>query len=231
LKSESTSIGALRKAVITCERCPRLVSYRERVKPRASFAGQDYWRRPVPGFGDIKGRLFILGLAPAAHGGFRTGRIFTGDESGRFLVRALFRTGFANKPVSEGLDDGLVYTDCYLTAAVKCAPPGDKPTGDEFANCSTFLEQELALLPNLRIVLALGKLAFDSFIRHAKNGGASTNGVRFAHGAAYAITGMPKLWASYHPSPRNTNTGTLTQQMLVGVLLKIKRELAASPAH
>jgi uracil-DNA glycosylase family 4 len=222
----ASSIAALRREVISCRRCPRLVRYRESVKPRASFAGQAYWRKPVPGFGDVNARLLVLGIAPAALGGNRTGRVFTGDESGRFLVKALHRAGFASIPVSESRDDGLVYDDCYLTAAVKCAPPGDKPTRAEFENCSRFLDQEMSQLTNLRAVLALGGLAFASFAKHAKRQGRPTKGLVFAHGASYIIPGMPKLWASYHPSPRNTNTGKLTQRMLVDVLLRIKLDLA-----
>jgi uracil-DNA glycosylase len=211
--------------VVECRLCPRLVEFRENVKPKASFSHERYWRKPVPGFGDIGGRLLVLGLAPAASGGNRTGRVFTGDSSGRFLVKALHAAGFANQPVSESRDDGLVYTDCYLTAAVKCAPPGDKPTQAEFLNCSSYLEAEIALMTNLKAVLALGSLAFRAYLDHLNREGVPTRGVRFGHGTKFALEGVPTLYGSYHPSPRNTNTGKLTQGMLVSVLSRIRRDL------
>jgi len=216
----------LRKKIISCSKCPRLVEYRRSVMPRASYSSQRYWRRPVTGFGDIDGRLLVLGLAPAAHGGNRTGRVFTGDSSGRFLVRALFEAGFANKPVSESTDDGLVYEDCYLTAAVKCAPPGDKPTEQEFANCSAYLDAEIALMRNLEVVLALGSLSFRSYVAHLVRQGVAVKGARFAHGARYDLSGSPIFLASYHPSPRNTNTGKLTSSMLTKVLKAARRDFA-----
>ncbi|MDG7009176.1 MAG: uracil-DNA glycosylase [Nitrososphaerota archaeon] len=217
---------ALRSEIVSCRRCPRLVKYREGIEPRAAFAGQRYWRKPVPGFGDIDGRLLVLGLAPAQHGGARTGRIWTGDASSAFLVRALYETGFANQPRSESADDGLVYRGCYLTAAVKCAPPGDKPTAGEFANCSPFLDRETALMKNLEAVLALGSMAFHAYLSHLARSGADARGVKFVHGGVHRFAGMPALYASYHPSPRNTNTGKLSQGMLVRVLRKIRKDLS-----
>jgi uracil-DNA glycosylase family 4 len=214
----------LRQKIIKCRRCPRLTQFRERVKPRASYSTQHYWRRPVPGFGDLDGRLLVLGLAPALHGGNRTGRVFTGDSSGRFLIKALHAAGFANQPISESIDDGLVYLDCYLTAAVKCAPPGDRPTNLEFENCSVYLSTELALMKNLRAVLVLGAMAFNAYrgqVGLRRGAGA----FKFAHGKKYTIKGGPTLYASYHPSPRNTNTGRLTEDMLVSVLENIRRDL------
>ena len=215
----------LRLAIIQCRLCPRLVAYREGVRPRASYASQEYWRKPVPGFGDLSGRVLILGLAPASQGGNRTGRIFTGDASSRFLVRALYSAGFANQPISESRDDGLRYSDCYVTAALKCSPPGDKPTSEEFANCSPYLEQEVSLLVNLRAVIALGALAFRSYLGYLGRRGVNTSGLSFSHGRSYSFEGLPRLYASYHPSPRNTNTGKLTQRMLVGLLRKVRREV------
>jgi uracil-DNA glycosylase len=215
----------LRERIVACSRCPRLVEYRSVVKPRASYASQIYWRKPVPGFGDLNGRLLILGLAPASQGGLRTGRIFTGDASSRFLVKALYAAGFANQPVSEARDDGLVYTDCYITAVLKCAPPGDRATDDEFANCAPFLDEEIALLGNVRAVLALGSAAFKAYLRHLSRDGVDVRGLKFAHGEEYSIDGRPKLYASYHPSPRNTNTGVLTQGMLVSVLRRARSGL------
>jgi uracil-DNA glycosylase len=213
--------------IVQCVRCPRLVEYREKMKPRASYSSQVYWRKPVPGFGDIDGRLMIIGLGPASNGGQRTGRIFTGDASSRFLVKALHTAGFANQAVSESLEDGLVYTDCYLTAAVKCAPPGDKPTPEEVANCSPFLAEEIGLLRNLKAVLVLGALAFKAYRDYLSRRGANVRGLEFSHGEAYPMEGMPTLYISYHPSPRNTNTGKLSQAMLVEVLKEIRRKLAS----
>ncbi len=218
----------LGRRIIRCRRCPRLVAYRDEVKPKPSFASERYWRKPVPGFGDLNGRVLVLGLAPASHGGFRTGRIFTGDPSSRFLVTCLHKAGFANKPISESRDDGLVYRDCYLTAAVKCAPPGDRPTPEEFANCSSYLDEEVSILVNLKAVLALGAMAFGAYVDHLKRGGVDVRGVKFAHGKSYRFQGGPTLYASYHPSPRNTNTGKLTQAMLLDVLEKIKGDFVAS---
>ncbi|MDG6920135.1 MAG: uracil-DNA glycosylase [Nitrososphaerota archaeon] len=219
------SVEELEGAIVSCRACSRLVEYRENVKPRASYASQAYWRKPVPGFGDLKGKLLVLGLAPALHGGERTGRIFTGDASSRFLVAALHSAGFANQPVSESRDDGLVYKGCYITAAVKCVPPGDKPTRDEFDNCSRFLDVELSLLTNLEGVLALGSLAFKAYVSHLARGGADVKGMVFGHGLSYRVEGGPVVYAGYHPSPRNTNTGKLSMPMLVGLLRKIRRDL------
>ncbi len=216
------SYSALRRKVIRCRLCPRLVEYREGVKPRQAFSSERYWRKPVPGFGDLGGKLLVLGLAPAAHGGNRTGRVFTGDPSGRFLVRALHQTGYANIPISESVDDGLTYTGCYVTAAVKCAPPGDRPNRTEFANCSAYLDAEVSLMRNLRSVLALGSLAFGAYLGHLERRGIETRGMRFGHGRVYHTKGLPTLFTSYHPSPRNTNTGLLTSRMLVDVLERVR---------
>ena len=175
----------------------------------------------MPGFGDLGGRLMIIGLAPARTGALRTGRIFTGDASARFLVRALHSAGFANSPGSESRDDGLVYTDCYVTAAVKCAPPGDRPSPAEFRNCSPYLDAEVSMMKNLEAVLVLGALAFKAYLDHLSRTGAGIRGASFAHGRVFRSEGRPALYASYHPSPRNTNTGVLTQEMLVRVLRRI----------
>ncbi len=167
----------------------------------------------------------IIGLAPARTGALRTGRIFTGDASSRFLVSALYEAGFANQPVSESKDDGLAYTDCYVTAAVKCAPPGDKPTEAEFSNCSVYLDAEIALMKNLKVVLALGSLAFGAYLAYLGRRGVPTRGLVFGHGRAFALGESPTLYASYHPSPRNTNTGKLTRRMLVLLLRRIREDL------
>jgi uracil-DNA glycosylase family 4 len=200
------------------------VKYREEVPVKASFKGSEYWRRPVAGFGDARGSLVIIGLAPAANGGNRTGRVFTGDESGRFLVNALYNAGFANQPLSESRDDGLRLFNCYLTAAVKCAPPGNKPTRKEFQNCSRYLNAELELL-NASCVLTLGQLALRAFLDYARAKGVDVKHVRFMHGARYELKELPVLYISYHPSPRNTYTGKLKEGMLLKLLLRIKRDL------
>ena len=225
-KRPAASFEALSREIVSCRRCPRLVEYRENTKPRKAFASQRYWRRPVPGFGDAKGRLLVVGLAPATRGGMRTGRIFTGDASSTFLVSVLHSAGFANQPTSESLDDGLVYADCYLTAAVKCAPPGDKPTVEESANCFPYREEERALLPKVKSVRALGSMAFRACLELMKRLGARADGMRFSHGAVYRLEGLPALYASYHPSPRNTNTGKLTRPLVLSVLERIRGDWA-----
>lgn len=222
------TLAEVAERVVECARCPRLVSYRESVPPRKSFSAQDYWRRPVPGFGDPDAGLIVIGLAPAAHGGNRTGRVFTGDESGRFLVDALHDVGYANLSTSESRDDGLVYTDCYLTAAVKCCPPGDKPNAQEFEACRLWLGSELRLLTNAKAVVALGRAAFAAYLSHAKSLGVTTRGVTFQHGRKYALEGLPPVYASYHPSPRNTYTGKLTREMMVALLKRVRRDSRAS---
>ena len=208
--------------VVGCRRCERLVSYRESLPARASYSLQEYWRRPVAGYGDPNARLIIIGLAPAAHGGNRTGRVFTGDESGRFLVSSLYEAGYSNQPTSESRGDGLVLSDCYITAAVKCAPPQNRPTREEFENCSLYLEAELSLLVRAESVLTLGGEAFSSFLRHVERKGGRVRGMKFTHGKRYLLPGFPTLYASYHPSPRNTYTGKLTKRMLVGLLRRIR---------
>lgn len=221
----------LSRAVVSCEKCPRLREYARFVANNrpARFADSDFWARPVPGFGDLDARVLIIGLAPARTGGGRTGRIFTGDATSTFLVRALHEAGFANQPRSESRRDGLLYTDCYLTAAVKCAPPGDKPSRDEVINCSHYLDREMVLLRRLSSVLALGSLAFRAYLDHLVRTGVDVRGCKFSHGAVYRFEGHPALYASYHPSPRNTNTGVLTARMLSAVLERVKSDLRARP--
>jgi uracil-DNA glycosylase len=204
--------GRLRRlnAQITkCELCPRLTQFirqvgKEKVK---RFASEKYWARPLPSWGDPNARLLIVGLAPAAHGGNRTGRMFTGDSSGDWLARAMHETGFASMPTSTSMDDGLVLRDAYITAAVRCAPPGNKPLPSELLNCSQFLVSELRLLGNVKVVLALGKIGFDAYCRII-----GAKGLAFGHGARYQVDGKILL-ASYHPSRQNTNTGKLTWPM------------------
>ncbi len=216
------SFEGLKRQIIACRRCPRLVAFRENVPIRTIDLGHP-WRKPLPGFGDEKGWLLILGLAPSANGGNRTGRVFTGDESGRFLMEALFDTGFANQTTSEHAEDGLKLKGCFITAAVKCVPPLNRPTREEFLNCSSYLENELFLFKRLRAVLALGKLAFDSYQNSLIQKGALQKRSPFAHGACITLPQQPTLYGSYHTTPQNTYTGKLTQSMFQTLLKQIQK--------
>ena len=224
----------LRRDIIDCTVCPRLVAHRERVarEKRRQFCDDEYWGRPLPGFGDPQARLLIVGLAPAAHGGNRTGRMFTGDSSGDWLARALHGEGFASQPTSTRRDDGLTLRDAFITAAVRCAPPDNKPTPKEFAACRAFLIRELALLRRVRVVVALGKLAFDAYLAARSEMGLEAPRPRpaFAHGAAYALPDAT-LIASYHPSRQNTQTGRLTRPMLSSVFRSARRVLEQRRAN
>jgi uracil-DNA glycosylase len=219
------ALTRLHAEVSECRRCPRLVAWREEVarRKRAAFRDQTYWGRPVPGFGDPAARLLILGLAPAAHGGNRTGRIFTGDRSGDWLFASLYRTGFANQPTSVARDDGLTLTDCYVTAPVKCAPPENKPLPSERDNCAPWLDAELALL-HVEVVVALGSYAWDEALRHF---GPVRPKPRFGHGAEASLptatAGTRRtLLGSYHVSQQNTSTKRLTEDMLDGVFRRAR---------
>ena len=222
----SDSFQILRDEIVTCRRCPRLVAYRERMatQRKKQFREQEYWGRPVPGFGDPQARLVLIGLAPAAHGSNRTGRVFTGDRSAQFLVGALHTAGFANQPHSVRRGDGLRYTDAYLTAAVRCAPPDNRPTPQEKSTCLPYLARELRMLTHARSLLALGGFAWDA-VRDAvpQLYGTVRPAVAFAHGVCAPLgPGRPMLWGSYHPSPQNTNTGKLTTRMFVELLDHIR---------
>jgi len=221
-RQRAEKLAELQHSVMNCRRCPRLVTHREAVAAtkRRAYQDWDYWGKPVPSFGDPAGRLLVVGLAPGAHGANRTGRMFTGDSSGDFLYKALFDSGFASQPTSTGRRDGLRLLDAYITAPVRCAPPGNKPTREEFAACRPYLREELELLPNVQVVVALGRLALDSyltvllektFIRRRAD-------FPFSHGVCYSLpSGLPVLLCSYHPSRQNTQTGLLTMQMLQSV--------------
>ncbi len=209
--------------VIGCTRCPRLSQYikqigQEKVK---RFISEEYWARPLPSWGDPNARLLIVGLAPAAHGGNRTGRMFTGDGSGDWLARAMYQSGFANMPTSRSKDDGLVLKDAYITAAIRCAPPDNKPLTIELMNCSQYLVSELQILKNIKVILMLGKIGFDAYCRAA-----GLRKIRFSHGASYEINGKILL-ASYHPSRQNTNTGKLTWQMWFDIFKKARSILGS----
>ncbi len=218
----------LNDEIIHCRLCPRLVAYREevaRVKRRA-YREEVYWGRPVPGFGDPAARVLVVGLAPGAHGANRTGRMFTGDGSGQFLYAALYRAGFANKPTSISADDGLKLCDLYIGATCRCAPPDNKPTPQEQANCLPYLSREMALLRRLQVVVALGKIGFDSVLRAyglAGKGKRAAFSGAFAHAASYRLgDGLPWLVCSYHPSRQNTQTGRLTPAMFDDVWRKVR---------
>ena len=222
------SLGSLHKAAAACRACPRLVAWREQVAAtkRQAFRDWTYWGKPVPGWGDPQARLLVLGLAPGAHGANRTGRPFTGDGSGSFLYPALHRAGFASGPNSTHRGDGLELIDCYMTGVAYCVPPKNRPTAVELNNCRSWLVQELALLPHLQAVLALGKIAFDGYLRALREIGHDLPRLTFSHGTAHALPdSLPRLYASYHVSRQNTNTGRLTAVMFDDVLTSIKANL------
>ena len=225
-----SAIVVLNKEVVNCVRCPRLVAYREQVsrEKRRAYRTHEYWGRPVPGFGDARARVLVLGLAPGAHGSNRTGRPFTGDASGRFMYPILHEVGFASQPNAEDREDGLKLIDCYITAAVRCAPPDNKPLLSELANCSPYLDRELAILKNVKVVVALGKIGFDAYLAHLKREGTiqRRGGYVFRHGATYAMPNGVTLLASYHPSNQNTATGKLTATMFEQVF-RAAKEIAA----
>jgi uracil-DNA glycosylase family 4 len=225
--------GALERVeqdVIACTRCPRLRAYCTEVAraKKKAFRGWDYWGKPVPSFGDPNARLLIIGLAPAAHGANRTGRMFTGDRSGDFLFRALHQTGFASQAESRSREDGLTLCDAYVTAIIRCAPPGNKPLPAEILNCREYLERELDLLPSLRVVVALGRIAFDQYLRILRARGVALrqSAFVFAHNREHEVApGSPILISSYHPSQQNTSTGRLTGKMLKAVFQRARQLL------
>ena len=222
------SLSKLNESAVKCELCPRLTRYRQAIArtKRRQYLDWTYWGKPLLGFGDREAQLLILGLAPAAHGGNRTGRMFTGDGSAQFLMSALHKFGFANQPTSTSVDDGLKLQDAYMTAIVRCRPPGNKPSRKEIETCRRYWTEELRFLPRIRVVLALGRVAFDTYVRSLRNEGADTRLLKFHHGAFYNQPNpKPALAASYHPSRQNTQTGKLTPQMLESVLTKIQRYL------
>jgi len=226
LPSSDKILLQVRYEVIECRKCPRLVEYREDVArdKKKEFSGWDYWGRPVPGFGDPHASLLIVGLAPAAHGGNRTGRVFTGDRSGDFLVRALYKAGFANQPLSQNRDDGLRLKGAYVTAAVKCAPPDNKPTREETSNCAQYLAREIDSLPRMKAVLCLGQFAFQAVINALSTKyDLGRLASKFKHGLVLDMgEHAPLIFSSYHPSPRNTQTGKLTERMFLSLLMRVR---------
>ena len=223
------SLAAMSKAVVACERCPRLRAHCLRIaaEKKRAFRDETYWGRPVPAFGDPEARLLIVGLAPAAHGGNRTGRIFTGDSSGNWLYEALHAYGFANQPFSTGRGDGLRLTDCYVTAAGHCAPPDNKPTREELDACQPFLETEIALLKRVQIVVALGTVGWERWLRASGWWArlAPRERPAFGHGVESRLPDGTTILTSYHPSRQNTNTGRLTREMWHGVFARARERL------
>jgi uracil-DNA glycosylase len=223
--TDGRPLDRLTEEIVRCRRCPRLVQWRKEAarRPPARFAGETYWARPLPGFGDVQAGLLVVGLAPAAHGGNRTGRIFTGDRSGDWLFASLHRTGFANQPTSVARGDGLRLRDCYVAAAVRCAPPANRPTPVERDTCLSYLVRELTLLPRVQAVVALGSFAWDAALRVMADLGhpIPKPRPRFGH-AAEATVGPYRLLGSYHPSQQNTFTGVLTEAMLDAVFTRAR---------
>lgn len=222
-----SALQLLHQEQLTCTRCPRLREHCETIarEKRRAYLDWEYWGKPVPGFGDPNARVLILGLAPGAHGSNRTGRPFTGDRSGEFMYPVLHKVGFASQPTATHRDDGLKLIDAYITAAVRCAPPDNKPLPEEIANCSDFLDRELACLKKVRVVVALGRIGFDAYLSHLKRCGLINGKGKYAfgHGATYPMPDGRTLIASYHPSNQNTATGKLTEKMFREVFEKAKK--------
>ena len=222
------ALTKLNKSIIDCRQCDRLVNFREKIatEKRKQYLHEDYWGKPITGYGDEKAKLLMVGLAPAAHGGNRTGRVFTGDRSADFLFKCLFEAGFSNQPISINKSDGLVLKNLYLTTALKCVPPGDKPTSLELKTCFKFFNQEINLLKNTSTILALGKIAYDACINYYKQQYDIRNkDYIFSHGSQNKLPDNKILIGSYHPSPRNVNTGRINKIKMVRLLRKVKKNL------
>jgi uracil-DNA glycosylase len=226
LNSAALALADLNARIVNCELCPRLTEYRRLVagQKRRAYLDHEYWGRPVPSFGDPLARVLILGLAPGAHGSNRTGRPFTGDGSGNFLYPVLYEAGFASQPNATSRDDGLILHDAQITSVVRCAPPGNKPLPMELANCAPYLDEEIAALSRLRVVVCLGKIAFDGYVAHLIRSGAIARrgNLQFAHGAEFEISNGRFLLATYHPSLQNTNTGKLTTAMFLKIFQRAR---------
>jgi uracil-DNA glycosylase family 4 len=226
----SSALLRIRQEIVSCTRCPRLIEHCQKIgrEKRRAYRDWEYWAKPVPGWGDPNAEMLILGLAPGAHGSNRTGRPFTGDGSGHFLYRILHSTGFASQPTSSHRDDGLELKNAFITAAVHCAPPANKPTPDEIAACAPHMENEIQALKRMKLVVVLGKIAFDAYLNFLKRQGKlkTKAGFTFAHGASYPLPDGRTLLCAYHPSLQNTLTGKLTEKMLVDVFRKAQKLLA-----
>ncbi|MBC8346664.1 MAG: uracil-DNA glycosylase [Candidatus Marinimicrobia bacterium] len=221
-------LSNLYRSVIACDSCPRIVEFRSKVarEKRKQFMDWTYWGKPIPGYGDPNGELLLVGLAPAAHGGNRTARVFTGDKSADFLVNCLHAEGLSNQPNSDSLDDGLELINTFMTPVLKCVPPQDKPTAEELRNCAPFFSKEMDLLKNVKVILALGKIGFDGCIKHFRQEfDLKMKDYPFGHDKHYLLPNGIILWGCYHPSPRNVNTGRMNFEMMIKLIRKIKRTL------
>ena len=222
----TTSLTKLNEKIITCRKCPRLVNFRKKIatEKRKQYMNQIYWGRPITGYGDIKAQLLMIGLAPAAHGGNRTGRVFTGDQSSDFLFKCLFSAGLSNQPSSTYRDDGLILYNTYLTTALKCVPPEDKPTSKELSSCFNFFNQELHFLKNIKVIVALGKIAFDTCVKYYKEQyDLKKIKYTFSHGSKHKLPDNKILIGCYHPSPRNVNTKRINLNKMLYLLNKVKK--------
>ena len=224
IKSKN-KLERLNKSIIKCNKCSRLVKFRKKIskEKRKQYINEKYWGKPITGFGDIKGKILFVGLAPAAHGGTRTGRVFTGDKSSDFLYKCLHKVKISNKPTSDNVNDGLKLKNTFITTALKCVPPGDKPLLSELNNCSFFFDQEINNLKNLSVIVALGKIAFDTCVYFYKKNYNLNKKINFRHGQIYSLPNNIKLVGCYHPSPRNVNTGRINERMMTNLFKKIKK--------
>ncbi len=222
----NSQIADLNKKIINCKKCPRLVFFRRKIakEKRKQFKNEKYWGKPINGFGDINGKLLLIGLAPAAHGGNRTGRVFTGDKSADFLYKCLYKAKMCNQPISVSINDGLKLYNTYVTTALKCVPPGDKPTSTELKTCFKYFKEELNLLKNIKVIIALGKIAFDACLEFYKeNYGFKNKEYLFVHGSKYRLPDKKILISCYHPSPRNVNTKRINVSKMVNLFNKVKK--------
>jgi len=221
-------MASLYRKVVSCEACPRIVDFRTKVasQKRKQFKDWTYWGKPIPGYGDSNAELLLVGLAPAAHGGNRTSRVFTGDKSADFLVRCLYLEGIANQPNSDSLDDGLVLQNAFMTPILKCVPPQDKPTAKELHNCADFFSAEMEILKQVKVILALGKIGFDGCLKYFRRDfNLKLKDYPFGHNKKYVLPNGKILWGSYHPSPRNVNTGRINVEMMTSLLKNVKKVL------
>jgi len=227
---KKTNINYLKKLnneIIKCTNCKRLVAFRKKIstEKRRQYINQKYWGKPISGFGDIKGKILIVGLAPAAHGGTRTGRVFTGDKSSDFLYKCLYSVKISNQPNSDNINDGLKLNDAYITTALKCVPPNDKPTKDELNNCFNYFSREIFLLKKCKVIICLGKVAFDSCVNFYKIHYSIDNKIKFGHGKHFVLPDKKILFGCYHPSPRNVNTKRINFKKMVSLFNKVKKIL------
>ena len=225
---QSGPMAYLYRKVVSCEACPRIVDFRTKVasQKRKQFKDWTYWGKPIPGYGDSNAELLLVGLAPAAHGGNRTSRVFTGDKSADFLVRCLYLEGIANQPNSDSLDDGLVLQNAFMTPILKCVPPQDKPTAKELHNCADFFSAEMEILKQVKVILALGKIGFDGCLKYFRRDfNLKLKDYPFGHNKKYVLPNGKILWGSYHPSPRNVNTGRINVEMMTSLLKNVKKVL------